>query len=500
MTTTTGPVRGTAGAGVVVFPGIPYASARRFAPPEAVAPWAAPRPAAGPGPACPQPNGPLGRPPEGTAEDCLVLNVWRPQDHREELPVLVFLHGGAFTTGSGGLSWYDGSSLARRGAVVVTVNYRLGALGWLHLDGIPGAEPGSGNLGLLDQLAALWWVRDNVERFGGDPERICLFGQSAGAMSVGTLLGVAEATGVIRRAICQSGAQAHVRSAQAASAVTESVLASLGLLDPTIEDLRRVPVPALLDAQVRVSGQLRANGALPFAPVVDGVVLAEHPAAAVEAGTARGVDLLCGVTAEEMRFYNAFGTRDLDEARFEARIAALVAPGPDPASSDAGVVRALADGYRRLVPEATPADRWDLVLGDAVFGLPAEQLVRRQRGHAPTWSYLFAYRGAGMGGRFGACHAIDLPFVFDNLDAAGVDVLVGPAPDARTRSLARLLADAWVAFAASGDPRVEDHLSAWQPSTASTTGRSTAIFDRSVAVAVDPLGARYALWPGTLWP
>lgn len=476
----------------LAFLGIPYARAPRFATPEPAEPWAGIRRGDRPGRACPQPDSALGRPREGTDEDCLVLNVWTPGLDRTDRPVLVFLHGGGFTTGSGAMPWYDGARLAARGAVVVTVNYRLGALGWLHLDGVPGGERGAGNRGLEDQLAALGWVSRHAERFGGDPERVCLFGQSAGAMSVGTLLAMPEAVGLVRRAICQSGAQAHVRSDDEAAAATGALLAELGLASPTVVALRALPVEALLAAQVRVTA--RSGGGLPWGPVLDGAVLDRHPADATAAGLAGGIDLLVGVNADEMRFYSAFGRRDLTEERFEARLARLLQGPAGPPAHD--LVRTLADRYRGALPELPPADRWDVLQGDRVFGLPADRLVAAQLPHAPVWSYLFAYRGAGLEGRLGACHAMDLPFVFDAVDAHGVELFLGPSPDGATRRLAALVADAWVAFAATGDPRASDDLVAWAPFAGN---RSVAVLDREVAVATDPLRARYELWEGVPW-
>lgn len=507
LLTDSGPVLGEIEGGITVLRGVPYARAARFGLPEPPPPWTSPRDARRPGPACPQPDGPLGRPVEGTDEDCLVLNVWTPGLDDGARPVLVFLHGGGFTTGSGAVGWYDGRRLAARGAVVVTVNYRLGVLGWLLLDGVPGAPAGSGNAGLVDQLAALRWVRAHAERLGGDPDRICLVGQSAGAMGAATLLGTAEGARSVRRVICQSGAQHHVRNPEAAVAVTASVLDRLGIASPTIEDLRRVPVQALLAAQSAGVAANRHAGGLPFGPVVDGSVLHQHPAVAIEAGVAAGVDLVCGVTSEEMRFFSAFGRRDLSEDRFEARVAALVAAATGGADADPDVVHHLADGYRRLLPEARPADRWDLLQGDHVFGLPAQRLVDRQARHGRSWSYLFTYRGAGSGGRLGACHAMDLPFSFDNLDAPGVDVLLGPERDAGSAALARLVADAWVAFAATGDPRSDERLAGWSPAApAAPAGtdpappRPVAVLDRAVEVLPEPLADRYRLWSGTLWP
>jgi para-nitrobenzyl esterase len=487
-----GPVTGRETPTGLAFRGLPYARARRFGPPEPAPVWRAVREAHRPGPACPQPDGPQGRPSEGVDEDCLVLDVWTPGLERADRPVLVFLHGGAFTTGSGAMAWYDGTRLSARGAVVVTVNYRLGALGWLHLDGVRGAEPGTGNRGLQDQLAALDWVVRNIERFGGDPERICLFGQSAGAMSVATIIATPPGARLVRRAVCQSGAQANVRTVAWAEAVTDAVLAAAGCTSPSIEDLRGLPVGVLLAAQG--AAPVRADGTLPWGPVIDGAVLDRHPAEGTEAGVGAGIDLLCGVTAEEMRFYSGLGRRDLTEDRFEARVARLLGAedGPPPSA-----VRTLADGYRTLLPGMPPADRWDLLQGDHVFGRPADRLVTAHGRHARAWSYLFAHRGSGTGGRFGSCHAMDLPFVFDTLDAAGTEVFLGPDPDQGTRALAATTADAWVGFAATGDPRVAPALEDWAPFA---DGARVAVLDRDVRVEVDPLRPRYDLWEGTLWP
>src|SRR5690348_10697779 len=294
-----GRVRGQAEAGLAVFRGLPYArppvGPLRFAPPEPPPAWTGTRDATRFAPSASQ-NGALIGPVMSlgigrTAEDCLYLNVWTPAADRRRRPVMVWIHGGAFVLGSGSQMLYDGATLARRGdVVVVTINYRLGAFGFLRLCERFGQRlPATGNEGLLDQIAALEWVRDEIAAFGGDPGNVTLFGESAGAMSVATLLGTPRARGLFRRAILQSGAANFVRSAERADAVTASLLERLGISRTDAPRLRDVPAAALLEAQQQVllGGGSDGRMALPFAPVVDGDLLAEHPLDAIRAGLSR---------------------------------------------------------------------------------------------------------------------------------------------------------------------------------------------------------------------
>src|SRR5690606_24277947 len=256
---------------------------------------------------CPQNPSPteamLGGQDRPAGGDCLVLNVYTPAADDAARPVMVWIHGGAFVSGSGSIVWYDGSQLARRDVVVVTINYRLGALGFLHLGHLDGAFAGSGANGIRDQVAALRGVRGNIAAFGGDPGSATIFGESAGAMSVGTLLGTPEAAGLFHRAIAQSGAAHNVHAPETAEWVTSRLLAALGLTAQGFDALLEIPVEDLLRAQAEVEAEVQKGpasddgprpGGLPFQPVVDGTVLPRPPLEAVAAGSAAGVPLVTG--------------------------------------------------------------------------------------------------------------------------------------------------------------------------------------------------------------
>ncbi|HET6303159.1 MAG TPA: carboxylesterase family protein, partial [Myxococcota bacterium] len=313
--TSVGRIEGLAEPGVQVFRGIPFAAppvgALRFRAPQAPEPWTGVREATRFGPPAPQAPSPVMRMLGGHdelrwSEECLTLNVWTPAADRGRRPVLVWIHGGAFTTGSGGFPIYDGSSLARRGdVVVVTINYRLGALGFLALPAFEQEEGNVvGNFGLLDQMRALEWVRENAESFGGDPGNVTVFGESAGAMSLGALLGAPAACGLFRAAILQSGAAHNVSDAEQGERVAHVFAKELGVDPSDLRRLREAPAAAILEAQVRsvnaLWGQVRG---LAFQPVLDGRTLPRPPLDVVREGGARGVDLLVGTNLEEYKLY-----------------------------------------------------------------------------------------------------------------------------------------------------------------------------------------------------
>ena len=411
-----GAVEGVGTPGGAAFKGIPFAAPpRRFHPPEPPEPWTGVRPACEYGPAAPQPRDPIleelfGQPPFPTAEaGCLTLNVWTPGTSGAR-PVLVWIHGGAFITGSGRDPVFDGRQLAtRQDLVVVTLNYRLGALGFLHLGGE------TGNLGLLDQVAALRWVRDNIAAFGGDPGNVTLFGQSAGAMCIAALLTAPVAAGLFHKAIVQSGSAEHVHSAERAAAVTSDLVQALNGADPSA-----VPAAKLIRAQQAVAEAMRAGGeglGLPFAPVVDGAVLPEVPLNALAAGA--GIPLLLGSTREEERLFTG------------------ALPAPEAAR-----------------------------LADELFHGPADRLAAAHSG--PVWRYLFGWGSPTLG----ACHSMDLPFVFGNLDSARR--FTGPGAP---RELADAMGAAWASFARDGVPG----WSAYTPDD-----KLTMVFDTVSSVVADP--------------
>ncbi len=338
-----GRIAGSSENGVLVFRGIPYARAPqgplRLRAPQPPEPWPGVRDARAFGASAPQSPGRLaallGSPTESFAEDCLYLNVWTPGVDAARRPVLIWLHGGGFTTGSGSQPIYDGARLARRGdVVVVTVNYRLGALGYLQLPALEReAQAASANPGLLDQIAALRWVQENIAAFGGDPANTTLFGESAGAMSVGTLLGTPRAKGLFGRAILQSGAASNVYDREDAQRVAETFMKELGLAADDLAGLRAQPLAAVLAAQDRAAQQLLGVvRQLPFQPVVDGDVLPRRPLEAIAGGLARDVSLLIGTNLEEQKLFAPADPKAQgldDEGLLRRCRRTLPEPGPD---------------------------------------------------------------------------------------------------------------------------------------------------------------------------
>jgi para-nitrobenzyl esterase len=491
VTTTHGKLRGTREAGLAIFRGIPFAApplgALRFAPPEPAAPWAGVRDAAQFGPSAPQLPIPFdliaGMDVGATDEDCLFLNVFTPAADGGRRPVLVWIHGGAFTIGSGSQRMYDARPLVRRGdVVVVTLNYRLGALGFLALEG-EGARP---NPGLLDQLAALRFVRENAAAFGGDPTNVTVFGESAGGMSVGCLLGMPGAQGLFERAVPMSGAAHTVNSAEAAAQVRADFCRELGARDGDVAALRAAPVEAILAAQARCEAAYLGHPLrMGFRPCVDGSALPVRPIEAIRAGSAREVDVLVGATRDEWRLFALMdpALRELNEAGLLRRLEART-PGHE--------ARILA-AYRGARPGASPAELFSAIESDRLFRIPALRLAEAQSAHRErTFAYLFTWESPLFGGRLGACHGIDVPFVFDLIGTPGAEKFAGSGPEAE--ALGRAASGAWLAFARSGSPG-HAGLPAWPRFDAR---RATMLFGRGCELAEDPAGAERAAWEGVL--
>ncbi|MFJ5831858.1 carboxylesterase/lipase family protein [Streptomyces sp. NPDC093089] len=473
-----GEVRGrTSPDGVTSFLGIPYAAppfgALRFrapAPPES---WTGVRDATAHGPTAP--HAPYAPPfdaliPEHDipGEDCLNLDVRTPSPGPgARLPVMVWLHGGAFTNGSGSASAYDGSAFARDGVVCVTLNYRLGADGFLHLPDRPD------NRGLLDQIAALHWVRDNIASFGGDPDRVTVFGESAGAMSIGTLLTTEAARGLFHRAVLQSGACHHFLRPPSARLIAERLAEKLGI-KPTPDAFEAVPVAELLPAQAELRAEIGADpdparwgeavlNMMPFEPLHPGLTLP---------GPDCGVDLLVGSNREEYRLF-LVPTERLHAFPESSLRAMTAAYGLDP---DAAL-----PVYRAARPDATPGELLDAVATDWFYRIPAIRLAEAVPG---THLYEFAWRSPRFDGELGACHALELPFVFDRLDDPSYAPLLGDHPP---QALADAVHGAWVSFAETGDP-------GWP--AYDTVTRATMTFTATPTTVPDPRARERLLWEG----
>jgi para-nitrobenzyl esterase len=444
-----GRVQGSEAEGVRRFLAIPYAAppvgALRFAPPAPAAPWREVLDASAFGPAPLQPVdglsqrlGLLGD--HAQSEDCLTLNVFAPAAPSPALrPVMVWLHGGAFQTGTAAGPGYDGAPLARRGDVlVVTLNYRVGALGFLHT-----GAPGAANLGLQDQLAALRFVQAAIETFGGDPRQVTVFGESAGAGSITCLLAMPAARGLFRRAIVQSAAPEGQLCAAEAAERARILVEKLGGTAPDLEWLRSLPAERILAAQAACVEPGPRRIGMFFAPVVDGAVLPAAPLAAIAAGAAREVELIVGTTADEMRLFTLLpGFGDLPEAALPQLVATRLPGPPETALARAAELLAL---YRDA---KTPTERFFAVETDASLFAPSTRLAEAQARHQPrTFMYRFSWRSP-LG--LGACHALDVPFVLGTFERPLLREFAGSGPAAARVAAATM--DAWLAFAKRGDP------------------------------------------------
>lgn len=458
-----GQLRGARRRGVSVFLGIPYAGSvagsARFAPPEPVTPWRGLRDARRPGPPAAQnaPELPLGtgwfgftreRPDEAR---CLNLNVTTPACDGNARPVLVWLHGGAFVFGAGSAALYAAESLARAGdVVVVTLNYRLGASGFLYLGEASEREPERTNLGLRDQRAALAWVQRNIARFGGSPESVCLFGESAGAMSIAAQLGVSAPRPLFHRAILQSGAAHHISSTDRAARIGNALLEELQIRGDAWNGLARVPWPALCAAQRRVAGRMGFEaGRLPWQPVADGRFLRD-PSGPETRREAPPVPLVIGTNADEWKLFTAPSRklRKLDDAGLTRRLRAVLSGLND---VDGWIERARSVYARELASEEGPHEAWCAFQRDRVFTEPARALAAsRSQAGARVHRYRFAWRHPLFAKRLGACHGLEVPFVFGTARRGALAPLLGAVPGAG--STIRRLQSAWCLFARDARP------------------------------------------------
>ncbi|MCU1519591.1 MAG: carboxylesterase [Pseudarthrobacter sp.] len=507
-TTSAGPVRGflklVEDRAVHTFLGVPYAGppagGRRFLPPVPALPWAEPRDCTAPGAMAPQNPDAFTPPSDGFAalwdeDECLNLSVWTPGPDGAGRPVMLWIHGGAYLTGSNNGPMHDGGALASAlDVVVVAVNYRLGALGFLHLAELLGPEyADSSNVGLLDILAALRWVAGNISGFGGDPGNVTVFGESAGAAAVGTLLGMPASDGLFRRAIMQSGTAERFRTAAESAQSTAEFLGFCGLDASRADELLTLPAGRLLEAQKAMAdaaAQRTFSVPLPFQPTVGTPSLPEPPLDAVRGGLNSAVDLLVGTNLNEGSFaVEMRPEHPSDPPRIEDRVEAQLSPFvADPATAREEYAAALAAA---MGARPTAKELLEACLADQLYRQPSNRLLdARATASGTTFSYLFTWHSPALDGRLGACHALDIPFVFRQLGCREARFLVGAhAPDA----LGAMMSQSWAAFAATGAPAAPG-LPLWPPYSAPE--RQTMILDVVPLVAADPRGGLREFWAG----
>ncbi len=493
-----GAVKGAVIDGVHIFKGVPFAAPpvgrNRFGPPQPVEAWSGVRDALAFGAKPLQPSAPpeiaaMVPDPSAVGDDCLNLNIWSKALGAARLPVMVWIPGGMFEVGSG--ASYDGSRFARDGVVCVTINYRVGAEGFLYLG------EGAANLGLLDQVAALTWVRDNIAAFGGDPANVTIFGESAGAMSIGALLAIPRAQGLFRRAILESGGPSTVMSVATARKIARAFADKLGV-ELTRDAFASVPPARLLAAQTEFKADILAQPdparwgdevvatSMPFHTVVDGKIVPARPIDRIAAGASAHVDVIAGSNTEDWKlFVVANGLMGVSDEILTGPVAThgfkcLAAYGLEPAKA--------LDAYRVQSPGASPFDVLAAVETDWWCRMPAIRLAEARLGAAAsTYMYEFAWPSPAAGGLMGACHALEIPFVFDTLDKGAdqmVGPLLGPAPP---QPLADAMHKAWIAFAANGDPGWPKY---------DRDRRATMRFDASSRIVENPRSWERQLWEG----
>ncbi|UQE75886.1 carboxylesterase family protein [Gordonia sp. PP30] len=449
VTVIAGEIRGTTTGGISAFLGIPYAAPptgrAAFEPPAPAEPWTGVRDATSYGPTAPQ----VGYPAPIAAildnvielgDDYLNLNVWTPDPNADGLPVMVWIHGGAFARGSNRLPMYAGDTFARDGVVAVGINYRLGVPGFGSVDGAPE------NRGLLDQIAALTWVRENIAAFGGDPARVTIFGESAGAMSVASLLSSPLAEGLFQQAVMESGG-GHIAADPADARRVTARIAEIAGVSADVDGLASLSREALLSAQTQAALELTLNpdpaiwgrtvvdqgmGIMGVFPVLDGAVLPDVPVASIAAGAGRGVPLLAGWNADEFRFF-LVPTGVAAMATPELARGMLLRSNMDTADLDA-----------RLAAGESAGDALCAALTAVAFALPTRAIAELR---ADSATYLFEFDSPSPVADIRAGHAVEIPFVFDHL--ADAERLAGPEPDQR---VADDMHGAWVRFAVTGDP------------------------------------------------
>jgi len=489
--TALGRIRGVEVEGIKIFKGVPYgastAGKNRFMPPADPTKWIGVRDALEFGASAPQTEPGVRRAagsPRAVAaaglpaesEDCLVLNVWTPAvgDGRKR-PVMVWCHGGGFATGSGSSPVTEGANLARRGdVVVVTINHQLNVFGFTYLGELGGSEfASSGDVGMLDIVHALGWVRDNIAQFGGDPSTVTIFGQSGGGRKVGTLLAMPAARGLFHRAIIESGATITLVEREQAAKVARALLARLELNTNQVRELQQLPVERIMSAYFAVVRSMNVDQMTQgFSPTVDGKAVPQHPFHPTASAVSADVPLMLGSTRTELTSSADAAAFSLSEDGMRDRIRTLL-------GEHAG---SAIDVYRKANPGATASDLYFLIASDYRYSGPVMMIAERRAalGRGPVYLYYFRWETPVEGGRLKSPHTIEIPFAFDNVKIAAR--LTGGGPEAM--ALADKVSDGWIAFARTGDPNTPK-LPRWP--AFNPAERPTMVFNNQSTVQNDPI-------------
>jgi len=489
--TKSGKIEGVIENKLYVFKGVPFAAPPtgdlRWAAPQDHAGWEGIRPAKEFGKTSLQ-SAMQGNPPPGfgspeeTDEDCLFLNIWTPGLDSKKRPVMVWIHGGAFVMGSGSQTTYRSGRLSKNGDLVtVSINYRLGLLGFLNLnEATEGKIPSSGNEALLDQICALHWVKDNIAAFGGDPDNVTVFGESAGSMSIGCLMAMSQAQGLFHKAIMESGTGSVARAMEPSVTVARQFLKLAGWDGSNIEQLRSLPAGQLLKIQTELT--LKAPGGLtPVAPVIDGKTL-PMPLEALKAGAAPGIKTLVGTNLDEFRLFEMMvpNRGELTEEMLAKRLERLIAT-----QNIGKLISAYRGGLSKRGGPVKPADILSAINTDMMFRMPSVRFLEaRCQNKQDSYAYLFTWQSPAMNGAFGACHALEIGFVFGDTESS----FCGSGPD--VDKLSDEIQGAWTAFARSGNPSTNS-LGTWPQYCAK---RQTMLLGKISHIEEDPYNEERAIW------
>jgi len=489
--TKSGRIHGYCENGLEIFKGVPYAEPPvedlRLRPPVAREPWNDVLNAIQYGPCSFQGYSQLEEwfgklQPE--SEDCLNLNIWTPATDNKKRPVMFWIHGGAFVIGGGIDPMYDGSSLAKKDVVVVTINYRLGILGYLH---IPGETV---NVGQFDQILALKWVQDNIELFGGDPDNVTIFGESAGGYAVVALSAMPAAKSLFRRVIAQS---APFINPEANGKVTKGIMRQLRLKKDDIEGLRKLTPEKIIEAQNKYF-EKNPTDILALRPIIDGDTIPIHPLKAFQNGECSHLDFMIGTNEDEFKLFSALDPNLANingDAAENLLIGYLGALGIDTNRS-----KEMLNTYKeaRVGKYSTePNELASALITDSIFRISTVQLLEAQKVHQPnTYNYMFTWKSSAFDGILGACHALELPFVFGSLDLPHMDGFVGKNPN---KELSEKMMDAWITFARTGNP---NHKAIPDWPAYDVDKRATMFFGNDCKVVNAVFDKERAAWDGLL--